>query len=269
MKKNKFLWFIIVCFLFANLSIAGTVRKTFRKTIHFTQNGMIYIENSNGNIEIESWDKDDVEIFAEIKVKASSRRGAEDLIDRVEIITNRRGNNLDIYSDYPRRGGGFLSALFSNINVSISYRIKLPKYSDLDIHTTNGKIIVYELNGNVYTKTTNGSIYVERINGSVNAITTNGSIKAEILQAKSKNNMNFKSTNGSIKLYLPRNISADIYANTTNGRVYCDFLIDTRDRRRYYNDNYRRKRTLRGRINGGGVDIEVKTTNGSISILEY
>jgi DUF4097 and DUF4098 domain-containing protein YvlB len=273
MKKRSYILIFLLLLVSLDISYASKVRKTFRKTVSFKSSGEIILENMNGSIEIDTWNKNEVSIYAEIRVTAPSRRTAEEYLDKVEILIEERGKILEIYSEYPRRrrSRDFLSSLFGrNISVSISYRLSVPKLSDLDIQTTNGKINIYEVEGYVEAKTSNGSINVEKITGSANVYTTNGQIQAEILNSNSRSDMSFKTTNGSIKVYFPRDIEADIYANTTNGRVNCDFPISSRYRTR--NNSYRRytrQRSLRGAINGGGIDIEMRTTNGSIYILEY
>ena len=271
-RKSYFLIWFILLFYFS-FSHASSIRKTFRKSVPFVSNGQIIIDNMNGKIEIDSWNKNEVYIVAEIKVRAPSRRDAEDIMERVEIKIEERGKILEIFSEVPnrRRSRNFLSAFFGrDISISISYRVSVPMISNLDLHTTNGKIDVYDIDGEVDANTSNGSINLEKVKGRVNARTSNGGIVAEVFESNPRDNMELKTSNGSIKLYLDRDIEADIYANTTNGSVRCDFPLDSRDRRssRYSSRRYTRNRNIRGSINGGGIDIDLRTTNGSISILE-
>ena len=72
--------------------------------------------------------------------------------------------------------------------------------------------------------------------------------------------MSFKSTNGSIKLFLPADASVDIKARTTNGSINCELPIERED--------YSSKKKLSGSINKGGPPVYLKTTNGSIRIAE-
>ena len=64
-------------------------------------------------------------------------------------------------------------------------------------------------------------------------------------------------TNGSVRLTLPRDTSAEVEAHTVNGSVGCDFdLADPRKSRR----------KLEGRIGSGGARFELGTVNGSVHI---
>ena len=70
--------------------------------------------------------------------------------------------------------------------------------------------------------------------------------------------MTFKTTNGSIKLYLPRSFGADADLKTTNGHIDCDFDMSGSSRRS--------KKKFSGLINNGGQDLYCKTTNGNIGL---
>jgi DUF4097 and DUF4098 domain-containing protein YvlB len=68
--------------------------------------------------------------------------------------------------------------------------------------------------------------------------------------------MFFKTTNGSIRLYLPENFGGYVDLKTTNGEVDSEFHIKEA--------NYKKRTRLNGRINSGESDITCSTTNGSI-----
>jgi len=70
--------------------------------------------------------------------------------------------------------------------------------------------------------------------------------------------MNFRTTNGSIRLYLPRDFGGYIDLETTNGSIDCDFPIRM--------DKRKKQHYLRGQINSGDTDLYCTTTNGSINI---
>ena len=82
----------------------------------------------------------------------------------------------------------------------------------------------------------------------------------EFLEFEENEDMTFRTTNGSIKVYFPESLRADVEARTTNGSVRTDFPIEVRGEFS--------KRRLKGKINGGGGRIVLHTTNGGIKILE-
>jgi DUF4097 and DUF4098 domain-containing protein YvlB len=71
--------------------------------------------------------------------------------------------------------------------------------------------------------------------------------------------MSFSSTNGGIRVTVPRNARISIDASTTNGgiRLADDLQVDVRSKSR---------RKLEADVNGGGPEIDISTTNGGIRI---
>jgi len=248
-------------FFLATSLIAGTHREKFQKTYSFEKGGELIVDNTNGSVYIESWDRNEVRIETEKIVKARSRRQAEEIMERVRIEVKQGRNYLEIRTKYPKRRGGFWHSVFGNgVSISVKYRILVPNETNIDISTVNGKVGITDVAGNIRVKTTNGSIEVQKAKGSVEAKTTNGGIDVELLEFEEDENMIFRTTNGSIKVYFPKNLRADIEARTTNGSVRTDFPIEVRDEFS--------KKKLKGKINGGGGRIVLHTTNGGIRILK-
>jgi DUF4097 and DUF4098 domain-containing protein YvlB len=119
---------------------------------------------------------------------------------------------------------------------------------------------VDDTEGEAILKTTNGGIEAEYMKGSVAASTTNGSISISLDDFSRDDRLDFNTTNGSIKLYLPSEVKADVRASTVNGSIRTDFPLTIQGR-------ISRKR-LNGEINGGGGTIELSTVNGGVSIYE-
>lgn len=282
------------------ISFGATVKKEFKEVLAFTEGGSIYLENVNGNIETKSWSRAEAEVKALIKVKAGDSEEAEVTLKEVEILIDKASNKISIGVDYPEKegGSGLWKWLFGKGKpvVTISFWLTVPKNSDLDMNTTNGKIEVFGIvgsvlsrstNGSVYVrnvvgpteskttngnisavdlrgdavaKTTNGKIHLKRIDGNVNAKSTNGEIYVEVLGISKAKDMRFKTTNGSVTVLLPEDIDADLEAKTNNGKIYTEYPIIM--------VGEISKKRITGKINDGGPLIRIETTNGSIDILE-
>jgi DUF4097 and DUF4098 domain-containing protein YvlB len=106
-------------------------------------------------------------------------------------------------------------------------------------------------------ETTNGKIEVLRCAGHLDAETTNGSIRAELTSVDAGQPMQFETTNGRISIALPATYGARVDASTSNGGIRTELPVATTavDRN-----------SLRGTINGGGAELKLRTTNGSIEI---
>jgi DUF4097 and DUF4098 domain-containing protein YvlB len=134
-------------------------------------------------------------------------------------------------------------------------------YGSAELETTNGSITTDGVKGGLKVSTTNGEITVRRQEGRLKAETTNGGIRLERLAFK--DGLRAETTNGSITLVLesPESVNADLVAETTNGHVSVDFPVTLRSL-------HQSRRRVEARIGQGGPEINLTTTNGSISITK-
>jgi len=257
-------WVLFLIFGCVGVLQASRVSKEFRKSYPFSPGGKVAVKNVNGNISVEPWDRDSVEVFAEIEVKARSRREAEEFMDEVEILIDDQHDRLLIEPDYPKIRGGdsFWDWIFGGKKprVKVQFWIRVPAKTDLNLKSVNGRVEVRDVEGRAKLETTNGQIEAEGMRGSVDARTTNGGIRVELAELDPDDEMTFRTTNGGIKLYLPEDVQVDIEASTVNGGISTDFPLEV-------NGKFNRK-LVKGRINGGGGLIDLHTVNGSIRIYE-
>jgi DUF4097 and DUF4098 domain-containing protein YvlB len=266
-KSNLFSLFLVfllaVVFASPDVTSAAKVKKNVHKSFSLEMGGKVSVANTNGNIEIVSWDKETVDIQAEIVVKHNSRKRAEEYLELVEIHFDHNSDNVDIEVDHPNRNGsGVLSWLFGNgrPNASVNFQIKVPEKADLKIKTVNGAIEIEGVSGEMDTRSTNGGIRLTNIEGSVSSKSTNGGISVGLNKVGEFEKMSFSTTNGAIRISLPSDIRATLEASTVNGGVDTEFPIEVSGR---FNS-----KKIRGDLNGGGGLIYLKTVNGGITIRE-
>lgn len=236
--------------------VAETIEDTIEKTLPFGAGDRLELSNTNGDVEITAWDRQEIQIEARKKVKSSSSSKAQEAFEELEILIEATGNGVRVDTEYPRG----MDSWWRNVSSSVRYSIRIPEQADMDVETVNGKIFIEGVHGRIDLGSTNGGIRVEEAGGSVTARTTNGSIDVELGQVEPTADMSFRTTNGGITLTLPSDLQASLTARTTNGSVQTDFPITVQ--------GTFRKNRLEGEINGGGAAIELKTTNGSIRIRE-
>lgn len=264
--QKKWLLFLITGFLLitVNFILAATAKKTFQESYSLKYGSEISLANSNGVVEIRTWKQETIEIIAEIEVKAQSKHDAEDYLKHVKINIKQDINHIKITSDYPHKGGN--SVIFDWFSgnrtpeVEIHYSLTVPQQSDLDIKNVNGAVKVEEIEGQINLKTTNGRIEGANIRGSVGAETANGTIELEVIELFEDESLSLKTINGTIVLYLPSNVRADVDASSVNGTIETDFPLTVSGK--FVG------RKVHGEINGGGGFIHLKAVNGSIHLLE-
>jgi DUF4097 and DUF4098 domain-containing protein YvlB len=141
------------------------------------------------------------------------------------------------------------------------------------LHTSGGDISAKNVNGNVEAKTSGGGITTDAIRGDVDANTSGGDVRLLNVDGKIRGQTSggdvqcslvginrgilVTTSGGSIRLTLPRAITASFEASTSGGEFSSELAMLTAEQR----DGY-----AKGSINGGGQPINVRTSGGDISL---
>lgn len=258
MKKVCFAAVLLVVATLGTLRVARaeTIEETLQKTLPFTAGSRLEISNTNGDIEVGVWDRQEARIEARKKVKADTDERARAALEELKISIDETSQGISIETESARSGSWWRWG----VSTSVHYTVSIPDQAVLDLGTVNGKVRVAGVTGDLELHTTNGGITVADSAGRVSARTTNGGIDVELTRVSSGEDMKFRTTNGSIELSLPSDVQASLTARTTNGGVHTDFPITV-------HGSIGRNR-LEGDLNGGGGQIELRTTNGGIRIRE-
>ena len=204
---------------------------------------------ANGGIRVEGWRRDEIRIRANVCAWDRDRSEAKELVSRIDVLTN--GKTIRAEGPRWRKRKGW----------SVSYRLMVPEKSDLSLETTNGGITITNVHGEIEFDATNGGIRLSEVGGDVHGSTTNGGIEVDLDGNKwNGRGLDVKTTNGSVRLDIPEDYSADLETGTVNGTIHIDFPIMVQG------DLSRRLRT---KIGDGGPRIRAVTTNGSVRIRQY
>lgn len=236
-----------------------TVEEVVTKQLPLKKGGLVTLKNTNGKVEIEGWDKEELYMEAEKRVKAGSREKAEKVLAQVEILIDENADEISIEVREPQKGSGFWDWIFGDeLSVNINYKLRVPQDCRLQIDNTNGSVEISAVEGDIHLETTNGKIVANNIGGTVEGHTTNGDIRSQISSIASTGSIQFTTTNGSIETSLPGNASFELRARTTNGSINTDFPLNI-------SGKYIGSR-VESSVNGGGPLVYLQTTNGSIDI---
>jgi hypothetical protein len=71
-----------------------------------------------------------------------------------------------------------------------------------------------------------------------------------------------ESSDGRVMIHIPRTLAADLEVHTGDGHIQCDLPLVMDG----FNSKTDSGHNLRGRINGGGVPLSIRTSDGSVTI---
>jgi len=223
------------------------------RTVRIAARDLVLDASVNGSIHVEAWDESDIELVSIIQAEAPSEAEARRLVDATDIET--RGT---VRARHPDLWNG------RDTSISASFRLRVPRSSDLDLTALNGSVIISGVAGDVRVQTVNGSLRFDAMAGDVVGRTSNGSVSIALAgQSWTGRQLDVETTNGSVSITLPEDYSADLTASTKMGRIRAPGLVTTDatfERGEWYGGS------VEGRIGRGGAPIRAVTTNGSIRI---
>ena len=238
---------------------AATLDETFDRTFDVRPGAVFALMNTNGHITVRAWDQPRIRVHAVKHVESRDSDAARDAMKALTLALSQPNGGLRIETKYPKHNDGIFEWIAgTNVSVSVTYEVTVPRTMDLQIENTNGAIEASDVRGSHRIETTNGHITLARCAGDLDAETTNGAIEAELTTVNAGRVVRLETTNGHINARLPRAFAARIDAENSNGSIDSDLPVTT--------FGSQSKHALRGTINGGGPDLRLRTTNGSIHI---
>ena len=234
--------------LFALCSVPSGFAVTRESTQSYPLNadGIIELNNVNGTVRIEGWDKDVVEVHA---VKTTPDR--ESNLDLVSIDVDSKPNALSISTRYPQEEG---------VEVAVDYTVRVPRRAQLShITNVNGTLRLMDVDGIGDLHTVNGNIEIFEGGGDVHAHTTNGNVYLELKHPGDARGTFAETTNGSVMLAIPTDLQADLEARCMNGNFSTELPMMMK--------GAAQPRVLRGKLGHGGIPIHLGTVNGTIRVV--
>ncbi len=255
--RRSLLYFAVFALIGSVVEVA-TLQGTFDRTFDVKPGASFALDNTNGHIVVRSWDEPRVRVQALKRVGSRDAGEAKKAFDALAIVPTASAGSLRIETKFPRRNESLFDWIAgTSVTMNVDYDLTVPRSMNVQIDNTNGAIDISDVHGSIRVSNTNGHIECVRCAGDIEAETTNGRIRAELAEVNRGKPIRLESTNGGLTVTLPKSMGARIDASTTNGSVRTDLPVSTTELRH---------NALRGTINGGGAELRLRTTNGSISI---
>jgi DUF4097 and DUF4098 domain-containing protein YvlB len=222
------------------------ITKEVNQSYPLQPGGSFDLQNVNGTVEVQGWDRNEVEVHA---VKTAKERESD--IDRVAIDVDAKPGAVTIATRYPQNEG---------VEVAVEYTIHVPHSARVEhIGTINGTLRISGIESVENLQTVNGNIEVYECGGNVRAHTTNGNVHLEITHFGSKNGAIAETTNGSLVLAVPSDTQADLEARCLNGNFYSELPMKM--------ESTQKPREIHGKLGNGGASIHLRTVNGGIRLV--
>lgn len=213
----------------------------------------VKIESKSGII-LKTHDKN------ELLIKVSARKSKSEKAKGLRLVGAGGTDNTDVGFNVVQDGNNLI---VKSLRRSEKAEIFLPKTQNVSVtNSWNGDIYIEGFSGEVEANANlNGGLKMANLSGAVTAYSLNQGIEVSFDKVGQDAPIVIRTTNGEIDVTLPENTSADMELSSWNGDIYTNFDLQRPDK-----DGLKSVsgRNIKGSVNGGGVDIKLKSTNGTI-----
>jgi len=218
------------------------------RTMTMAAPSMLAVETSNGSIAVTGSARRDITMQVKVVAQADTSSEAKSIVADVTILTEGGHVQAEGPKVSGRRGWW------------VSYRIESPTRQDVDLGTSNGSVTLTGLAGTLRADTSNGSVHATDLSGDVKLSTSNGSLQVVLGgSAWSGAGLDATTSNGSLRVEMPRDYSAHLDARTGNGSLNIDRPVTITGRM---------GRELVTDLGKGGAPLRLRTSNSSLKITQ-
>lgn len=232
----------------ATLSASQEIERAWYGLYPLSPGGSVAVENIQGEVSVEGWDRAEVEITA---AKIGSGQG--DNLEGVRVVTEIGDRSLKFRTVYPPH---------LEKPVRVNYCLRVPRQVRLSsLRTLEGNIAVHDVEGSVDARTLSGNIEQMDVTGRVVARALTGSILVSLRALPvGTAPLLLDTVNGNVVLLLPPRANADLELTTVAGTVEGNYAFQI--------SSIPGDSTRRTRVGLGGVTVSLRTVRGSIRVAE-
>ncbi len=226
-------------------ALASDFTEHFSKTYPVTANVRVSLKNVNGSVEINGWDRN------EVQVVATKHANSQEKLARLRIDVEASKDSVAIETKLP-------SGMNNNPG-SVEYMIQVPRRAMLDkVDTVNGSVEVSGISGSAHVASVNGKVTGRGLTGNIELSTVNGEVDCEAVDLAGAHAVKLSTVNGSVQLSMPRESNAHLRASAVHGRISSDFDLPIKNG--FAGSN------LDTTMGSGGTHVDLSSVNGGISI---
>lgn len=257
-------------------------RDHWEKTYTTTGRPAVHLRTDDGHVRVRAWDRRDVAVRVSTVGWAIGDRG-------VRIAERQSGDRVDLEAVTPR-----YEVHFGILVRSLTIEVWVPRETDVALESGDGDVKVAGVSGQVSVRSGDGRIVAEDVagrislrsgdgrivgtslDGSLEAGTADGAIHVEgrfdaltlssvdgslIAEVRSGSRLardwSLTTTDGRLRLELPRDLRAELDAHTGDGAIDIDVPLTRSSVSRH---------DVHGALNGGGPPLRLRSGDGSVRV---
>lgn len=256
---------VILRILLVCVSIPLAHAEEWSKTYTLGGPPLLKVESSDAEIHVDTWDKNTIEARVTTERYKIGEHG-------VRINERQTGDHVEIEVRLPRDVHSFN---FSRGHVQID--VHMPHEGKVNLSTGDGRVRVAGVKGDLDLRSGDGSLELDSVSGTLRARTGDGNIRAngrfDLLELSTSDGRidveaqrgstmghgwDLRTSDGGVSLRVPAELAADVDIHTGDGRIDLELPVIVEGR---FGGG-----TVRGKLNGGGSLLAIKTGDGSVRL---
>jgi len=172
------------------------------RTLELKPGGQFHAVTFNGSIDLEGWDRDEVQLVAKIR---EYREG------EVFFTVESKDGRVTVRAE--RETVRETASIFRfGESSGASYAVKIPRKAMATLNSSNGRLEIKGVDGEIDANTSNGSIVAVEVGAKASLTTSNASISASSIKGR----LFARTSNGSINI---SDIAGEADIRSSNGRI--------------------------------------------------
>jgi DUF4097 and DUF4098 domain-containing protein YvlB len=266
----------VVSILLLSLPIFTQTKPLLKRTTYKTENidfgagGTLSVVGApNGSITIEGWQKNEVEITADIEVQAETESDLALLAQVNTFVLDEGFGHITIQSvgahdkKYLKSVAKKFPKNLLSMPFRIDYRIKVPVYCDLEINGGHGDLSLSNVEGMMRINVLETNAKLNLVGGTIVATFGSGTIDVAIpTRGWRGRSADIQLASGSMNVSLPPNLSAEIDAKILrNGQIENSYkTLKPRDRTKFT------AKLIAAKAGNGGVGLSFTVGDGTLKL---
>lgn len=285
MNKQNLCKFISLIIFFTVFSLTAFAQETVQTdklikrtkfksdTLKFISGGTVSVIGSPvGSIQIEGWDKDEVEISAQIEVQAETEEDLSKLADVCGFIIDESMLHLRIITvgthdeEYLKKIDKNFPKRLRGKPYKVDYKIKVPYFSDLEIDGGRGRLNLSMVEGTMRIKYLESNAELNLIGGTVQATIGSGDVDVTFSTRSWRGRFaEIQVARGNLNVWLPNNLNANLTAKVLRtGKIDNSYkMLKPRERTKFTDT------AIKAKAGNGGAEFTFTVGDGIIKIADF
>ncbi len=159
-----------------------TKEKTIKKEYDVNANALLKVKNSYGNITLNSWEQNRVEIEVHIKTSGNNEEKVQKRLDEIDVEFDASSSMVSAKTNFSKSGKswGWNWGRKNNVNVQVNYTIKLPVKNSIHLNNDYGGIMIDRIDGHAKINCDYGRLDIGELRGRNNQLSFDYTSKSTI-----------------------------------------------------------------------------------------